>query len=469
MLVVVSDIHLSDGSTANNVHGSAFELLSSEILAAKGAKGATELHLLLLGDIFDLVRTDWWHRNTAPADRPWGGTLDPATGMNRDTDAVRGQFEQVFALTLAHPCTTAMLKVLNDLPDKVKLPVRITYVIGNHDRVLANFPSLQAMLRAALPNITQLEFATGFRSDRYGVLARHGHEWDENCHGFAYYNKVLRPKGAPELRRFDPAAYEVMAIGEVVTAELMSGLVYYARTANQKPDQEFLAFLEEFRDLNNLRPMLDVFLWVEWFARQRLTSYEAILHSAMKQALGGVLRSTVAKRWDAMESDLLVKGDLTDRLTFVYKHLLGSSFAGFRERVEGIRKVGNVVSLLSRESDPYLEGVKQEQEWESPAPSGIQYIMYGHTHQPRNVVISADLQGAIKLYVNTGTMLPLIEHTEDRKAFASLTQMTMVFVYGEDEDTKSRRGNGPTIDVWNGVRRKAYLPDQALTAPRGRG
>src|SRR5882724_6760620 len=54
MLVVVSDIHLSDGSTANNVHGSAFELLSSEILAAKEAKGATELHLLLLGDIFDL-------------------------------------------------------------------------------------------------------------------------------------------------------------------------------------------------------------------------------------------------------------------------------------------------------------------------------------------------------------------------------------------------------------------------------
>jgi hypothetical protein len=85
--------------------------------------------------------------------------------------------------------------------------------------------------------------------------------------------------------------------------------------------------------------------------------------------------------------------------------------------------------------------------------------MYGHTHQPRNIVVSADLDGGVKLYVNTGTMLPLIERTEDRKGFGSLTQMTMVFVYGSDEDTRARRGDGPTIDVWNGVRRKAYLPD----------
>jgi UDP-2,3-diacylglucosamine pyrophosphatase LpxH len=459
MLVVVSDIHLSDGSTANNVHGTAFELLSSEIVAAKKAKGATELHLLLLGDIFDLVRTDWWHRNTAPADRPWGGTLDPATGMNQDSAKIRGQFEQVFARVLAHPCSAAMLDVLNRLPADTQLPVRISYVLGNHDRVLINFPSLQQMLRDKLPNVGQLEFVNSFRSARYGVQARHGHEWDENCHGLEFYNKVLRPKGQPECRRFDPAVYRVMAIGEVVTAELMSGLVYSADAATPNPSQDFRDFMRDFRDLNNLRPMLDVFLWVEWFARKRLPAYEATLHAAMKQALGGVLASSVAKRWDAIEPDLLIKGDLTDRLSFVYNHLLGDNFGGFRERVEGLRKVGNIVSLLSRDSDPYLDGAKQEEVWQAQAPSGVPYVMYGHTHQPRNVVVSADLDGGVKLYVNTGTMLPLIERTEDRKAFGSLTQMTMVFVYGSDEDTKARRGNGPTIDVWNGVRRKAYLPD----------
>ena len=459
MLVVVSDIHLSDGSTANNVHGTAFELLSSEIAAAQRAKGATEIHLLLLGDIFDLVRTDWWHRNTAPADRPWGGTLDPATGMNQDAGKIQAQFEQVFGRVLADPGTAALLEMLNRLPAETQLPVRITYVLGNHDRVLINFPSLQEMLRVKLPKVPELEFVNGFRSARYGVQARHGHEWDENCHAFQYYNKVLRPKGQPQCKRFDPSPYRVMAIGEVVTAELMSGLVYYAVEANPNPSPDYVAFLRAFRDLNNLRPMLDVFLWVEWFARKQLPAYEGTLHAAMKQALGSLLASSVAKRWDALQSDLLLSGDLTDRLTFVYKHLLGNSFDGFRERVEGLRKVGNVVSLLSRDSDPYLEGVKQEEVWTSKAPSGIPYIMYGHTHQPRNVVVSADLDGGVKLYVNTGTMLPLIERTDDREGFGSLTQMTMAFVYGSDEDTKSRQGNGPTIDVWNGVRRKAYLPD----------
>jgi UDP-2,3-diacylglucosamine pyrophosphatase LpxH len=459
MLVVVSDLHLSDGSTANNVHGTAFELLSSEIVAAKQAKGATEIHLLLLGDIFDLVRTDWWHQHTAPADRPWGGTLDPATGMNQDGGKIQAQFEEVFRRVLANRCTMAMLDVLNALPVATQLPVRITYVLGNHDRVLNNFPSLQQMLRDKLPNVPQLEFANDFRSARYGVQARHGHEWDENCHALRYYNKVLRPKGQPQCKRFDPAVYRVMAIGEVVTAELMSGLVYYAAAANPTPSEEFAQFMRDFRDLNNLRPMLDVFLWVEWFARKRLAAYEGTLHAAMKQALGSLLDSEVAKRWDAMERDLLVDGDLADRLSFVHKHLLGDSFAGFRERVEGLRKVGNVVSLLSRDSDPYLDGVKQEEVWTSKAPSGISYVMYGHTHQPRNVVVSADLDGGVALYVNTGTMLPLIERTEDRKGFGSLTQMTMVFVYGSDEDTRARLGNGPTIDVWNGVRRKAYLPD----------
>ena len=83
-------------------------------------------------------------------------------------------------------------------------------------------------MRAVLPGI---EFANLFKSDEYGVLARHGHEWDENCHGFTFYNKVLRPDGAPQLGRFDARSYQIMAIGEVVTAELMSGLVHFARAA----------------------------------------------------------------------------------------------------------------------------------------------------------------------------------------------------------------------------------------------
>src|SRR5437867_386443 len=58
VLVLISDLHLTDGSTAINVDPSAFTLLGEEIAASYKDRGAREMHLVLLGDIYDLVRTD---------------------------------------------------------------------------------------------------------------------------------------------------------------------------------------------------------------------------------------------------------------------------------------------------------------------------------------------------------------------------------------------------------------------------
>ena len=209
MLVVISDIHLTDLSTAHNVHATAFDLMCKEITTAAQAKGAVELHVVLLGDIFDLVRTDFWHRTTTPDQRPWGGDLDPETGMNRNTALIQTQFATVLAGVLATPEAKALITVLNGLSALTNLPTKVSYVVGNHDRVFNNFPALQQQVRAVLPGI---EFANLFKADEYGVLARHGHEWDENCHGFTFYNKVLRPDGAPQLGRFDAKSYQIMAI-----------------------------------------------------------------------------------------------------------------------------------------------------------------------------------------------------------------------------------------------------------------
>jgi hypothetical protein len=152
MLIVFSDVHLTDESTAGNVHASAFERLSEEIEDAAQQKAARELHVLLLGDIFDLVRTGWWHEQQAAgklsvADRPWNGTLDPSTGMNADVTNVESQFQQVLKGILRTESCRALLAMLNDLPAVGGQRPAVTYVIGNHDRALHNFPSLQDALR----------------------------------------------------------------------------------------------------------------------------------------------------------------------------------------------------------------------------------------------------------------------------------------------------------------------------------
>jgi hypothetical protein len=62
----------------------------------------------------------------------------------------------------------------------------------------------------------------------------------------------------------------------------------------------------------------------------------------------------------------------------------------------------------------------------------------------------------VKMYINTGTYLPLVQRTDDGKGFAKSHQLTMAFFYADGEDKDGRAGPGPTMDLWNGIKRKEY-------------
>lgn len=471
MLVVLSDIHLSDGRTARNVHASAFKLLCQEIVAAADAKDAIEVHVLLLGDILDLVRTNYWHKETKPEERPWNGELDPATAMNRDTTRNQAQFAAVLDRILTTPAAKEFVQAIDGLTGKTKrkLTTKLTYVIGNHDRVLNNFPVLQQTIRAAFPNVAEVSFANVFRSEEYGVLGRHGHEWDENCHGWSFYNKVLRKGAQPKLDRFAPESYKIMAIGEVVTAELMSGLVHHASVSAPSGTAKYAEFMESFKDINNIRPTLDVFPWLEWFARDQLGSYKDALFKSMQLSLDGVLTSSLARRWDDLVTDLLVQGDLTDRLSLLRKRILGRSFNEFRSRVSTITKLQELADKVTPDKDDFRTGAESEPEWkqwDAKPPGPIQFVIYGHTHRATHVAFAASVDHRVRMYINTGTLLPLIGRTSSGEGFATALQMTMAFFYRAEEDKEDRLDRGPTLDLWNGIRRKVYIEP---TDPPGGG
>src|SRR5688572_22602267 len=90
MLVIISDIHLGDGTTANSISPTAFELLSNRLretafyasFRADGIYRPIEtLDILLIGDILDPLHSTLW-LNTAPGApnyaRPWTDTSSPA-------------------------------------------------------------------------------------------------------------------------------------------------------------------------------------------------------------------------------------------------------------------------------------------------------------------------------------------------------------------------------------------------------
>jgi len=453
MLIILSDLHLTDGTTSSNVHETAFkEILVPEIIANAKTKGPTEIRIVLLGDIFDLVRTEYWVGTVPQEERPWQGTLSSETGMNTNPK-VENHYHAVLDGILASNSGKAFCEVLSSIKTEVlkethqEVFTKVTYIVGNHDRALNVFPSLRNKITERITNVDGSEFLNVLWAPEYGVVARHGHEWDEHNHGYEFYTKVLNPNARVD--RFHKDCYKVQTIGELVTAELMGGLIYRLKRKNISRD-----LLSRLMDVNNIRPMTDVFLWLEWFGRNTLSrgrEEREIILKCLQESLDAVLGTALAKRWDDLINEVsILRGDLTDRLDQLRTYIKGKSF----EQLEGSVKLYRFFDgIFGSSKDDYVEGAKQE--WVFGLPNEIQYVLYGHTHEARNDCFTGTGNGSVRMYINTGTYLPLIQRAQD-DGFSSAYQMTMVFCYRGDEDKNGKNGNTPSIDIWNGIKRKDY-------------
>jgi UDP-2,3-diacylglucosamine pyrophosphatase LpxH len=449
MMVLVSDLHLTDERTARNVNPEAFKLFAAEVAATARKRGAKETQLVLLGDTIDLVRSDYWLREKIPPDaRPWGGDLDPRTGMNAASSTIENQFLHILGDILRTATAQQFIATLAEL-ERSCAAFTVRYVVGNHDRVLWNFPSLQASIQRAMPQISS--FTASVESAEYEAVARHGHEWDLNCHGWEFRNKVLVP--GENIGRFSPEAYRVMAIGEAVTAELMGGLIYHAAQLGVPQ-----TIIEQLKDVNNLRPMLHVFEWLDWIGAPHRREDRQRLYQAMRSALDGLLATSLAKRWDSMRTDLLLSADLIDRLQQARRLILGPDFGSFRGRVDGLQRLERTFPFLFKEEDVLREGARSEEVFRSPQPEGsTQRVIYGHTHRARHDYFHGSQDGSVQMYVNTGTYLPLITEADDGESFASSIQMVYVYLYRVDEDLDTKQPGTSSMDIWTGIRRKVYV------------
>jgi UDP-2,3-diacylglucosamine pyrophosphatase LpxH len=450
MLVIVSDLHLSDGSTANNVDPSVFtDILFPEIVLNALKDRAKEIRIVLLGDILDLVRTDYWAR-VERDERPWNGSLDPRTAMNVNPKTLL-HYEAILRDILSKPWTRALTSEISGLRGKLSrelpdLPVRVSYVIGNHDRVLVNYPSLKEMIAQTMTDIDDLEFPPSVIAPEYGVLARHGHEWDEDNHGYEFLKRVLQPGAAVD--RFSEESYRVQTIGEAVTAELIAGLISeLSKSTTFAP-----ALIEKIKDVNNVRPVRDAIRWLEWMARNTLTDPEkSVVVGAFIAAVERVVGTGIAHRWGKIKRDIpLIRGDFVDKLQELLFMIRHASFDALRLAVSIYNSFDR---LMGSGVDDFVRGAKEE--WERGLPDEIQYIVYGHTHNARTDFFRETADGRVRMYINTGTYLPLIEQCEG-EGFASINRMTMTFFYRVDETGKKRPTVGPSVEIWDGRRRKTY-------------
>ena len=84
MLVIISDLHLTDGTSGATISPGAFQLLAERLVdLARGAsqrrdggyRPVERLDLVLLGDVLDVIRSSHW---LAGRVRPWDDVASPA-------------------------------------------------------------------------------------------------------------------------------------------------------------------------------------------------------------------------------------------------------------------------------------------------------------------------------------------------------------------------------------------------------
>lgn len=464
MLAIISDLHFCDGTaTERNVAFKAFEVALREIyaMAAKIARRQdqpTKLDLVLLGDVFDLLRTERWFedRDGAPvplAERPWGNAkaLDRAVA----SPAVIARAGAILEEILRENADA--LKVLRgeSAPPPEGVEVRRIYLPGNHDRLYLHDAGLAARMRAALGAVDTSElggegiFRHRLEMPRYGLLARHGHEWDE------WNFESFRADAAPTA--YTDQDYLPTPIGDPITTELAARLPYEIRRrladSRQLSAAEKKHVYRRMQRIEDVRPLLASFQWAYYEADRLGGALDRASASEVRQVVDATVKDLAARFRDldyfrawAEKHSRRLEIDSADLLKTALYGLSVVSFAS------GLNVANRFEGLLTRREprDTCRLGAAQE-DLRTVGKQGLRFVAYGHTHAPFEAAISAN-DGMSNVYLNSGTFRQCVFRTDDKRGFIGWERMTYLCFFAEGEVDGDASRVGPAFETWTGAR-----------------
>jgi UDP-2,3-diacylglucosamine pyrophosphatase LpxH len=493
MLVIVSDLHLMDTTAGcHNLSVDAFrDVFLSRLagLIADAEKRIKSVEILLLGDVFDFIRTEKWFE-VDPVDRPWGKNGLADISSPRPGGVTEKQCLEILGDPNEQPADPPQNTILhqnwetfqlirnlenelNDMGERLRkadlaasvgtaraarfeqswhrVTVKVRYFPGNHDRLLRVYPSVRARAfdilgikdpapSRPLPIDYPNDFYEkgGAKDYSYGVYAQHGHELDKLNFGGLGASK-------------DP--YLLMPVGDIITTEIGAKIPWMLEK-KLSPEEKDIA--ERIKDIDNVRPLSKIFDWLLFKVRKgELQRVE----DKLREALDGVFRDLADI--DAFPESLAKAGISGLIESWAWKSIrslapgIVSELSVHHELVQTI--LGIATSRSNPEEDMYARGAFDESKWKA-AESPIRYIVYGHTHKPVEVLLDAT-DGREAYYVNTGTWRARIHESVkfDRQPdFAKLRHMTYAVFYSIDEDIRGKQEGTKSFEVWSATKGKHY-------------
>jgi UDP-2,3-diacylglucosamine pyrophosphatase LpxH len=466
MLVILSDTHLTDGTSGATVRAGAFRLFRDRLrdLAYEASWRSSgryqpieDLHLVLLGDILDVIRSTQWLRDDGAwaTVKPWSGAGDPnfaakvADITNRILDdggdegnKRSAEVLRTLSQTITLPPATAQGRPGKtgwepEAAERVPVQVHTHYLVGNHDWFYhlpgAEFDQIRARVvkdlglaqpaTAPFPHDPAESPALERVYDDHAMFARHGDIFDS-----------MNFTGDPKR----PSDRNQSSLGDAVVVELIDR---FAMTVKEDlGDQLPPAALAGLNEIDNLRPLLIVPAWIDGWLRR--TCPDERLQRAVKST------------WDGLVDRLLELDFVRDYHKFLHlrddfeKLRLGFKLSAGVLRDNLTRLLAWYEGTFKRRGESYRRNAEEE-----PAlTSGrARAVVYGHTHYYEFVPLEA---GSLadgshdKVYINSGTWRPYHELTfihPGQEHFVSYQTMTYVAFFKGDE-----RG-GRHYEMWSGI------------------
>ncbi len=431
MIVIISDLHLTDGSTTPTLDPRAFGKFCRMLRESIGdlkESGVEEVQLVFLGDTFDIIRSKTWldsEGGATHAVRPWSpedlrGETGREAPANRADWTLRDYTMAIVRAIIANN-QEGMERVRGLVSDwRETVSVKINYIVGNHDWLLNRYPEARKEVAAFL-GMEEVGAVAPFPLDFQGkecrLLARHGDI-------------------------YDPANYDgnrdASSLGDAVVIDLLSRFVVSAEAVPELHD-----VLPRLKQVDFVRPMLSVPWYIISVARndQAEKAIVALWRQAVRRFLA--IPFVTRGRW---RSGTFIK---------LYLALMAS-------RLLPIRLLGFICDTgIARRYYAQMGDMRREAHREALAGDDRSYIVYGHTHNPEQVAldkVAAAGGKEEKIYFNSGTWQRVYEHAcycRGRDDFLSWRVMTFLIFYGPDEKRPDKR----RYEVWTGSLGRDYERD----------
>jgi UDP-2,3-diacylglucosamine pyrophosphatase LpxH len=413
MLVLFSDIHLTDGSSGETINAEAFGQFADQVASLTARRRADRVRLVLLGDGLDVIRSTRWSQYS-PSCRPW----------NPPSEEQEAVTLEILRSILDH--NAAALECLREIPRRVAEHshlspgcVQLDYVLGNHDWLINRYASCRRLVaqHLRLPRIyAEHGFPFEFVSPpgAYDVVARHGHEYDrKNC--------------------YPAEGWESSSFGDAVVVELVNRWPL-ALAEEIAGDPACDDLLRRLREIDNVRPYMHIPAW--------------ILDTISKVGKGHPRFHAAARRAARRCVDDFLRSPALNRV--MQQHLRWHERLGFRVFLEQVRhmKVGtldlwtgltdrliNAWQIMTHAPGSRYAGRALAERGADGLPP--RFVVYGHTHRVESVPLGlSPRDGADRFYLNTGTWRPVWElaRTADGSThFASWKEMSYVVIYATGE------------------------------------